>query len=468
MAKPNYPQRKNENKITLPYNFKPRSYQLDTLSAMDSGIKRAVEVWHRRAGKDKTFLNYTIKKMYERIGTYYHLFPTYAQGKKTIWDGIGSDGIPFLSHFPEALIASKNETEMQIKTKNGSVWQVVGTDRNLDNLVGPNPVGCIFSEYSIQDPRAWTLLRPILRENKGWAVFIYTPRGQNHGWDLYRMAKENPEWHTSLLTILDTRRDAPGENGLPVLTEADIEAERREGMSEDMISQEYFCSFQGSLLGAYYLKEINEIEKEGHIEDIPWDPKRPVNTMWDLGYNDTNAIWFFQVSGSSLGFIDYEEDSGKGLSYYAKILQEKPYTYADHVMPHDIMVHDYGTGITRMEMGEELGIRPITVAPKLSLQEGINAARAMLRRSYFDKTKCQRGLDALRNYRKEWDEERKCFNDKPFHDWSSNGSDAYRTGAVGYVPSIAHGPQRVETAFDVFSKPSDTTYGPSVESDFRP
>jgi len=174
------------------HHYFPRSYQIDSLAALDRGIKRVVCVWHRRAGKDKTFLNFTIKKMQERVGVYYHLFPTYGQGKRTIWDGIGADGKPFLSHFPEQLVKNKNETEMQIQTTNGSIWQVIGTDRNLDNLVGPNPVGCVFSEYSIQDPRAWTLLRPILRENGGWAIFIYTPRGENHGWDLYQIAQQNP------------------------------------------------------------------------------------------------------------------------------------------------------------------------------------------------------------------------------------------------------------------------------------
>lgn len=429
------------------HNYFPRSYQLGPLAAMDSGLKRAVCVWHRRAGKDKTFLNFTIKEMMKRVGVYYHLFPTYGQGKRTIWDGIGSDGKAFLSHFPESLLKSKNETEMQVQLKNGSIWQVVGTDRNLDNLVGPNPVGCVFSEYSIQDPRAWTLLRPILRENGGWAIFIYTPRGQNHGWDLYKMAKENPDWYCSMLTIADTVRDAPGESGEPVLTEADIEAERREGMSDDMIQQEYYCSFQGSLLGAYYLKEINAADAAGRIKNVPWDPSIPVHTAWDLGYDDFTSIWFFQTHGYEIGFIDYEEDAHKGLPYYAKLLQEKPYTYAEHIMPHDVEVHDYGSGLQRRQIAEDLGLHPITVAPKWSLNEGINAVRAILPRCYFDADKTSRGLDCLRNYRHEWDEEKKIFKDKPSHDWASHGSDGIRTLAVGFQNVAYAG--RIEVATNV-------------------
>ncbi len=428
------------------HNYFPRSYQIHPLAALDRGIKRVVCVWHRRAGKDKTFLNFTIKEMMRRVGVYYHLFPTYGQGKRTIWDGIGSDGKPFLSHFPESLVKTKNETEMQVQTINGSIWQVVGTDRNLDNLVGPNPVGCVFSEYSIQDPRAWTLLRPILRENGGWAIFIYTPRGENHGWDLAEVARQNPnEWYYSFLTVADTVRDAPGEKGEPVLTPEDIEAERREGMSEDMIQQEYYCSFQGSLEGAYYLKEMNDARKQDRIKEIPWDPKLPVYTCWDLGFDDSTSIWFFQTHGFEIGFIDYEEEQHKGLPFYAKLLKEKPYTYAEHIFPHDIDVHEYGSGNTRRSIAESLGIEPITVAPKLSLQEGINATRSLLPRCYFDKDKCERGLACLRNYRHEKDEEKKVYKDKPQHDWACHGADALRTGATGFEYVGRPGPLKILT-----------------------
>jgi phage terminase large subunit len=246
------------------------------------------------------------------------------------------------------------------------------------------------------------------------------------------MAKDNKEWYCQLLTIKDTVRDAPGERGGPVLTQEDIDAERKEGMSDDMIDQEYYCSFQGSLAGAYYLREINDADRQGRIKTIPWNPTMPVYTWWDLGYDDSTTIWFMQANGSQYAFIDYEEQSQKGLPFYAKLLQEKPYTYGEHVFPHDIDVHDYGSGRTRRQMAEDLGIHPITIAPKWRVHEGINAARSILPRCFFDKDKCARGLDSLRNYKKDWDEVRKVYKDQPNHDWASHGADAFRTGAVGF------------------------------------
>lgn len=222
--------------IIIPHRYTPRRYQVPFWQKMQSGTKRAVLVWHRRAGKDKTALNYTISQMFPenggRIGTYYHFLPTYNQGKKIIWDGINFDGMKFMDHFPPELVASKNETEMQVTLTNGSIYQVIGTDK-MDNIVGTNPVGCVFSEYSLQNPKAWDLFRPILRENKGWALFIYTPRGRNHGKQLYEMAKNNPEWFCELRTVLDTER----EDGSPIITAADIENDRKEGMDEQLIQR---------------------------------------------------------------------------------------------------------------------------------------------------------------------------------------------------------------------------------------
>jgi len=265
---------------------------------------------------------------------------------------------------------------------------------------------------------------------------------------LYKMASNDSQWYCDMKTVSDTRRDAPGESGEPVMTEAMIEQERRSGMSEDMIQQEYYCDFHGSLEGSYYIKDIVQAEKAGRLKDVPWDPTIPVYTFWDLGYDDSTSIWFVQSHGYELGFIDYEEESGKGLPYYAKIIQEKPYTYAEHIFPHDIDVHDYGSGNTRRSIAESLGINPITVAPKLSLQEGINAVRALLPRAYFDQTKCEQGINCLRNYRHKRDEEKKVFLDKPEHTWASHGADAMRTGAVGFSYSGHERPLKIITNQD--------------------
>jgi hypothetical protein len=235
--------------ITIPHNFIPRPYQQGLYNAIADGYKRAVAVWHRRSGKDKTLLNLIVKESHKRIGTYYYFFPTYNQGRKVLWDGIDRDGFNYMDHIPEDIRENTNQQEMKIKLKCGSMIQVIGTD-NIDAIMGTNPVGCVFSEYSLQNPEAWDLIRPILAENGGWAVFNYTPRGRNHGFVLYEMAKNNPDWFCELLTIEDTGG---------VVTPATIQAEREAGMSEEMIKQEFYCSFEASLSACFFTGAL-----EGH------------------------------------------------------------------------------------------------------------------------------------------------------------------------------------------------------------
>jgi len=224
--------------ITIPHNFTPRPYQLPFLQAMDRGVKRAVLVWHRRSGKGKTLINFAAARMCERVGAYYHCFPEYSQGRKILWDGRDKEGFKFTDHFPREILAKpKNNTELKIELRNGSIWQIIGAD-NYDALVGPNPLGIVFDEWAVSDryPQAWDYFRPILAENGGWAVFIFTPRGRNHGFDLYQNALNNPDWYCQLLTVKDTHA---------ISLEA-IEQERRAGMSNDMIQQEFYCSFLAS------------------------------------------------------------------------------------------------------------------------------------------------------------------------------------------------------------------------------
>ncbi|MFH1640361.1 MAG: hypothetical protein ABIA66_00185 [Candidatus Omnitrophota bacterium] len=223
---------------------------------MDLGKKRACLVWHRRSGKSKTLLNFTTKKAFERVGTYYHAFPEYGQGRKILWDGIDRDGHKTLDyHIPEPLRKHTNKTELKIELINGSIWQIIGAD-NYDSLVGPNPIGLILDEWAVSDryPIAWDYFRPILAENGGWAVFPYTPRGRNHGWELYQMAQMNKAWFCQILTVDDTK----------AISGADIQAERDAGMPEDMIQQEFFCSFlasTGNIVIPFYLIQ-NALKKD--------------------------------------------------------------------------------------------------------------------------------------------------------------------------------------------------------------
>lgn len=413
--------------IQMPHKFVARDYQAPLWNRfIFDGFKRAVAVWHRRAGKDKTAVNIVAHKMGEQVGIYYYFFPTYTQGRKILWEGIDKDGMKFTDHFPkDALKKKPNDSTMKIEYKNGSIFRVIGTD-NIDDIVGTNPIGCVFSEYSLQDPKAWDFIRPILAENNGWAIFLYTPRGKNHGFTLYRTALNDPSWYVSLLTVEDTK-------AIPANV---LEREKREIIKltgdDSLYWQEYFCSFETAIQGSYYAKLIDQFEKAGRIRDLPWEPLLPVQTWWDLGIGDAMAIWFTQSYGNEVRVIDYYETSGEGMSYYAKFLSEKPYVYSAHNLPHDAEVKEIGTGKSRKEMAESLGIKPIRVIPKLPVDDGIQAVRALLPLCYFDKMKCEQGLNALISYHKEFDDKRKEFKNHPYHDWSSHAADAFRYLAVGF------------------------------------
>jgi len=409
-------------KITLPHNFEPRDYQLPLMEAMDSGYKRAVCVWHRRAGKDKSLINIMAKKMLEKVGVYYYFTPTYNQGRKIIWQGIDKDGFKFLNHIPKELIVSMDKQQMFIELVNGSVFQVIGTD-NVDSVVGTNPIGCIFSEYSLQNPIAWGYIRPILAENKGWAIFNYTSRGRNHGYELLKYAKSQKDWFVSVLKATDTK----------VFTEAELESEREQYILEDgndmRYQQEYLCSFDGAIQGSYWGVQIQQTENDGRIKDYIIEADIPVNTYWDLGVGDSTAIWFTQLIGNEIRVIDYMESSGEGLDYYVKCLREKPYVYGEHYAPHDIQVREFTTGTSRLETARKLGIH-FRVLPNLKIDDGIQAARVILRRCIFHETNTSIGLEALRQYHKEWDDKNKVYKNRPKHDWSSHGADAFRYMAI--------------------------------------
>lgn len=416
-----------QTKTDLPLNWKPRVYQMPMYNAMMGGSRRrAACVWHRRAGKDLTCMNLTVPWMFERVGLYWHVLPNYTQGRKIVWNGMDGTGRPFRDYIPSEMISKQRDDEMMVKLKNGSIWQVVGGD-NPDRLVGSNPVGIVFSEYSLHNPECWDLLRPILNENGGWAIFIYTARGHNHGYRLLRAAQDMPQtWFTEVLTVDDTRRP----DGTPVITPEMIDEERRSEMPEELIRQEYYCDFSAPLVGSYFGQMLDQAHKDDRITDIPYKRELKVHTSWDIGLRDSTAIWFFQFAGDFINYIDFHQDSGIGVEGYVKVLKDKPYVYGHHYGPHDVAHGDWSTGKTKFEVAWELGIR-FDVCPKLDKEEQINAGRRLLSRSRFDKIKCDKGLEALHHYRKEWDRRNRLWSSKPVHDWSSHPSDAFLTGAVG-------------------------------------
>lgn len=417
-------------KINLPHNYKPRDYQIPFLRAMNRGLRRACLVWHRRSGKDKTALNFTINEMFKRVGSYYYFFPTLKQARKALWDGMDFDGFKFMNHFPKELVTRKREDEMKIDVANGSIFQLCGSD-NFDAVMGTNPVGMILSEYSLQDPRAWDFFRPILRENKGWAIFLYTPRGKNHGYHIFEKAKQLPEtWYTELLTVDDTFRH----NGTPVLTPDDIEQERKEGMDEDMILQEYYCSFTGGMAGQIYGRQMSEARADNRVGDFFYDPNLPVYTYWDVGYRDATAIWFVQFPDNfHINLIRYFEHEGEDVKFYIKKLEDwrysEKYIYADHYVPHDADSSTFGSAKSPAEQAYELGYRFTVIERTRNKQHGIQNVRAMLPKCRFHLPDCNLGIDALENYHKQWDPVYKRYSDQPVKNWAVHGADAFRTMA---------------------------------------
>jgi phage terminase large subunit len=418
--------------ITLPNKWKARPHQESLFQYMFSDgtmqRKRAVEVWHRRAGKDSCSLQLCAIASQQRVGVYWHMLPTAKQGRKVIWEGIDKFGRRMIDQaFPKEIRASVNDTEMRIKLKNGSIYQVVGSD-NYDSLVGSNPVGVIMSEYSIADPTAWDYIRPILAENGGWAIFIYTSRGKNHGYNLYNMAKNNPNWHCELLTVDDTK----DRDGNPIVSPEVIEEERQAGMSEEKIQQEFYCSWDIGMEGAFYTKEINDAYAEGRIGAFPHDPLKPVQTWWDIGFRDATSVIFTQDGDNGKPIlINYMEKRNMGLPDLIREVKSYPYNYDVHNGPHDIEQTDFSTGKTRREMARSLGFN-FDVVPKLGVADGIDATRAMLRVCRIDETSCAQLISGLASYQREYDEKTKIFKDKPLHNWASHPADAARYLSVGW------------------------------------
>lgn len=412
-------------KLRLPYRFSPRDYQRGFLGAISRGVKRLIIVWPRRHGKDKTCWNALISEAVKRVGNYYYIFPEYNQGRKALWDNIDNDGLRTIHHIPTELIKSINNQEMKVELRNGSIIQVIGAS-DIDRIVGTNPVGIVFSEYSLMDPMVWGFLLPILRSNDGFAWFNFTPRGDNHAKELFIKNKEREGWFVQRLTAQDCG----------VFSETDLSDIRQEYFdlygNYELYEQEFETSFTAPLQGAYYGAAMRQAQDDGRITSVPYDASVPVYTSWDLGYDDANAIWFFQNAGKEVHVIDYYENSGESLGHYVNILREKPYTYGTAFLPHDANAHELQTGKTRAQALRDLGIGEQKVLERGDRMDGIEAVRTFLSRCWFDESKCEKGIRALKNYHKEFDNKRKTFRNTPEHDWSSNGADSFRYLVQGW------------------------------------
>lgn len=407
--------------ITIPYNFKPREYQRGLYNCLAQGYTRGIAVMHRRAGKDKVCINIMAREAFKRVGSYFYILPYYTQARRIVWEGLDKDGFRLIDHFPKQLITRKDNQQMTLELANGSFVRFLGSD-NIDSIVGTNPVGVIFSEFSLHKVDAWNYLRPILIENGGWALFNGTPRGKNHMYRLLEAAKQDPTWYWDVKTIDDTG----------VMTAEQVEQEIQTGMPRALALQEFYCSFDAAMVGSYYGEAIAQIDQLHHITQVPWDPSYPVSTFWDLGVSDMTVVGCFQQIDNKINIIDVIADNGKGLEYYVKELNAKPYSYGYHILPHDVRVRELGTGESRIETLDKLGLRRLTVAKKVSVEDGIHAARNLIHKCWFDDIRTAKLIEALKQYRASWDPEKECYG-APIHDWASHYADAFRMLAVALI-----------------------------------
>lgn len=424
----------------IPFNFKARDYQVPFLREVERALngksekRYFMQIWHRRSGKDKTCIaDIAPRRLIKDPALVKYVYPTLVMGRDNLWDGMGANGYKFMNHIPPFIRAGQpNSTRMTVPIQNGSIFQVAGAD-NPDSLRGGNPRMYIWSEWSEHNPYSWDVCEPIIRENDGISIFNMTPKGDNHARALYEFAKNHPKWYVEILTAKDT--SVFTEVQLEEILKDTIQRFAANGRSEEeaqaYYDQEYMCSFTSPVIGSYYGAAIRRAEDDHRITSVPYEANLLVDTFWDLGIDDSTTIWFVQSSGNEKRLIDYYENSGEGLTHYISHLKSKGYNYGNHFAPHDIEVRELGTGKSRLETARENGIN-FQIAPNLAVEDGIDAARSILSSCWFDKDKCFRGIQALKNYKKDWDEKNKVFRNHPKHDWSSHGADALRYFAVSY------------------------------------
>ena len=399
--------------ITLPYH--PRR---QFMPFHDRGQRWACLVAHRRAGKTVAAINdiiraaATSKSEHPLFG---YIAPYRSQAKSVVWD--------YLKHYALPIIKSSNESELTVELLNGAKIRLFGAD-NADAMRGLGFDGVYMDEYGDFKPSVWgNVIRPTLSDKQGWAVFGGTPKGKNQFWNIYETSKKSPDEWFNLVLPAST-------SGL--LPDTELRAAAAQ-ISSDQYEQEYECSFEAAIIGAYWGRELRQLENEGHMTEVAYDEALPVHTAWDLGYRDDTAIWWYQVVRGEIHIIDFFAISGANIGEIAKILLEKPYKYGKHYLPHDARAKTLASNKSVIEqLADYLGINNMAIVPSLSVQDGIQAVRQCLPMCWFDADKCYDGIEALKQYQREWDEDKKAFRESPRHDWTSHPADAFRMMAIAW------------------------------------
>jgi phage terminase large subunit len=370
-------------------------------------------VTHRRAGKTVACIHDLQRQALRcpRVRPRFaYLSPFLRQSKAVAWDYLRA-----AMSSARVAGATAHESELRVDYPGGAQVRLYGAD-NPDAMRGVYFDGIVLDEYADMDPRVWSeIIRPALADRRGWAVFIGTPRGRNAFFELWRRSQTEEGWFSMMLKA--------SQSGL--IPDSELELARRD-LTEEQYAQEFECSFDAAVVGAYYGKLMARAEAERRVAGVPYDPAAPVWTAWDLGIRDATAIWFAQVIGREIRIIDYYEASGVDLGHYVREINARPYACAGHIVPHDAQAKELGTGKSRLEVMESLGLRPITLAPLHRVEDGINAVRMFLPKCWFDARKCARGIDALKLYRAEYDDKLQALRPHPVHDWTSHAADSFR------------------------------------------
>lgn len=431
-------------RVVLPNNWTPRPSQMAAWNYLENGGRHAELVWHRRFGKDEVALHRTACAAFERPANYWHMLPEYAQARKAIWDAVnprtGKKRID--EAFPHAIRSGIDNTKMILRLKGGTSWQVVGSD-NPDSLVGSTPAGIVYSEWALSNPNVRAYLRPIITENNGWQMFITTPRGRNHAYNTYQAARRNMlAGEDSFAQILDV-------NDTGALTPEQIVKELRDyidDFGEDYgrakFEQEYLCSFEAAVMGAILARTLGIAEKEGRIsDDVQFDQAgADIEITADIGRRDTATWWFWQPQIGGYQIFDHDSGWGIDAEEWCVRLEKKIDEYRRQSgkralgriwLPHDAKAKTFSAKRSAVEIFvEKFGSDHVAMVPRSSISDRVNAARVLTPRVKFNESKCARGLDGLRSWRYEYDEEKKIFSSDPLHDWASHDGDGYSYGCL--------------------------------------